>query len=552
MSTITLRQALGVLAKSSPFSVSTVSQRAKDVYDELKAYLYVEQDIERDFKKLLTSVRSNEIIFLCGSSGDGKSEILTRAYETYHNKFRFHLDATHSFQPHQSAIEALDQLFDEAIADPRPLVLGINIGMLANFAKEGASRHHYIRTVIEGFLERGYRSFDRDDDSCAFERFHFLDFEQYPKFQFSQDAEGYSEFVRYLFSRLTLQDDSNLFYLLAKPQMQSGADAQLLANYRLLAMPSVQEVIITNLFKARLYKDQFVTTRALLDLLHHLLLGPGYLFDNLFSGSDNELVARLEEFDPALLHTRALDQFVLRYELALPDPELDAFLQTLAELGIQFSAERETAGEAASMIRLFYLLQHQSLGNDYHQQFSADFAESLLSSYAQVWMRHSDYDGSNELKLALRPFYMNELISAVFRYANRNAPELEKGEWFLGQFGSVKLAASITIKADFTRVHFERVEKVSQFQTFIKVADRQGEYELKPIAINLNLFELIWRLNRGYCPNKYDKNAIVLLDEIVDQISEVARRSPILKFYESGKSYSASLDDGMIAVSGVI
>ena len=204
------------------------------------------------------------------------------------------------------------------------------------------------------------------------------------------------------------------------------------------------------------------------------------------------------------------------------------------------------------MIRLFYLLQHQSLGNDYHQQFSADFAESLLSSYAQVWMRHSDYDGSNELKLALRPFYMNELISAVFRYANRNAPELEKGEWFLGQFGSVKLAASITIKADFTRVHFERVEKVSQFQTFIKVADRQGEYELKPIAINLNLFELIWRLNRGYCPNKYDKNAIVLLDEIVDQISEVARRSPILKFYESGKSYSASLDDGMIAVSGVI
>lgn len=217
MSTITLRQALGVLAKSSPFSVSTVSQRAKDVYDELKAYLYVEQDIERDFKKLLTAVRSNEIIFLCGSSGDGKSEILTRAYETYHNKFRFHLDATHSFQPHQSAIEALDQLFDEAIADPRPLVLGINIGMLANFAKEGASRHHYIRTVIDGFLDSGYRSFDRDDDSCAFERFHFLDFEQYPKFQFcQQDAEGYSEFVRHLFSRLTQQDDSNLFYLLGK------------------------------------------------------------------------------------------------------------------------------------------------------------------------------------------------------------------------------------------------------------------------------------------------------------------------------------------------
>ena len=186
MGTLTLRQALGVLAKSSPFSVSTVSQRAKDVYDELKAYLYVEQDIERDFKKLLTSVRSNEIIFLCGSSGDGKSEILARAYETYHNKFRFHLDATHSFQPHQSAIEALDQLFDEAIADPRPLVLGINIGMLANFAKEGASRHHYIRTVIDGFLESGYRSFDRDDAPVLSSAFIFSILNSIRSFNFAR------------------------------------------------------------------------------------------------------------------------------------------------------------------------------------------------------------------------------------------------------------------------------------------------------------------------------------------------------------------------------
>lgn len=552
MSTITLRQALGVLAKSSPFSVSTVTERKKDTYDDLKSYLYVEQDIERDFRKLLTSVRGNEVIFLCGSSGDGKSEILTRYYDKYRHNFRFHLDATHSFQPHQSAIEALDELFDQASKDSKPLVLGINIGMLANYAKEGAERHLPVRGVIERFLEQGQRTHDLNHEACAFEHFHFLDFEQYPKFQFSHEQKGYSKFVRELLQRLTRQDETNLFYVLAEADKSSAKDARVLANFRLLSKTSVQEVIITNLFKTRLYKDQFITTRALLDLLHHLLLGPGYLFDNLFGGSDNELILRLGEFDPALLHTRDLDQFVLRYELGLPDEELDVFLATVARMGIQFSSGRERVGEASSLIRLFYLLRHQTLGNNYHKHFIEDFDEKLLDKYAQVWLQHSDYDGTPDHKSQLRPFYVNDLISAVFRYANRNAPELEKGEWFLGQFGTVKLAAPISIKPDFARIRSERMEKSSQFQAYLKVEDKRGERDLTPIAINMNLFELLWRLNRGYRPNKYDKSAIVLLDEIVDQITEVARRCPVLRFYEAGKSYSASLDDGMIAISGVM
>ncbi|MGU5559973.1 hypothetical protein ACV1C9_23265, partial [Aeromonas caviae] len=36
VSPVTLRKALGVLAKSSPFSVKTTSDRPRDVYDDLK------------------------------------------------------------------------------------------------------------------------------------------------------------------------------------------------------------------------------------------------------------------------------------------------------------------------------------------------------------------------------------------------------------------------------------------------------------------------------------------------------------------------------------
>jgi DNA phosphorothioation-dependent restriction protein DptF len=72
---------------------------------------------------------TNSHIFLCGSSGDGKPEILKHYYESYSNKFRFHLDATHAFKPDQSKIDALDQLLDKHHQSEKPLVIEINVEM---------------------------------------------------------------------------------------------------------------------------------------------------------------------------------------------------------------------------------------------------------------------------------------------------------------------------------------------------------------------------------------------------------------------------------------
>jgi DNA phosphorothioation-dependent restriction protein DptF len=540
MTTMTLRAALSVLAKSSPFSVRTVSRREKDDFDVLKEQLFVEQDIERDFAKILSSLKDNEIVFLCGSSGDGKSEILTRYYEEFGGKYCFHLDATHSFAPHQSAIEALDELFDKRKADAKPLIVGINIGMLANFAKEGAERHADVIEVIERFLAHGV---------CFGFGMHFLDFENYPKFEFSKSGGTYSEFAKRLMCNLTRQNEENLFYRFACEAEAEGEDLRLVANFKLLGIESVQDVIITQLFKARLIKDQFITTRALLDLLHHILLGPDYLFDNLYVGEGNELVQRLADFDPARIHTQALDQFVLRYELALPDPELDEFIEDLAGEHIYFERQGENGSKAASLIRLFSLIRDEALGNSYHQRYRREFDESLLLDYAHVWTLHKDYSGSTEMKIELRRFYTNELIAAVQRYANRNAPELImiKDELFLGEFGTVKLTAPVELKGNYEAIQRCHEVKSVYFLAQLKVFEKP----IKPIEVSLNLFELLYKLNRGYRPNKYDKNAIVLLDEIVEKVSEVAKLQSSLKFYEDERVYVAKLDDDMIAIGGV-
>lgn len=545
MSGITLRKALGVLAKSSSFSVTTMTDRQKDVFDDLKKQLFVRQEIETDLCKHLDACDSEQIIFLCGSSGDGKSEILTRCYEQYSNRFDFHLDATHSFAPRESSIDALNELFDKYNKNSRPLLVGINTGMLANYAKEGDERHHNIRSAIESFLsgktENG--KYYQKGNCC------FFDFEHYPKFHFDEEKQ-YSSFIKKLLINLTREDDNNLFYIIAQRDELAGHELDVVANFKLLSKPGVQDVLITQLFKVRLIKDQFVTTRALLDLIHHLLLGPGYLFDNLFEGEENELVRKIAEFDPASLHTHDLDQFILRYELGLTGSSLDDFLAALRLQHIDFDRRDTKKGEASSLIRLFWLLRHESLGNDYHQQFADFFSESLLEHYAQIWHLHKNYTADSEQKKLLNRFYASELIAGIQRYANRKAPELsmQKEEFFLGEFGGVKITAPVELMPNWDAIRNKHTAHSTGFDVYLKV----GENPLLPVHIGLNLFELLNKLNNGYRPNKYDKNAIVLLDEIVELIAEQAKSSNEIKFYDGRKKvYRAKAYDDMITISGM-
>lgn len=547
MSTITLRKALRVLAKSSSLSVTTEIDREKDVFDELKKQLFVEQEIERDLQKYLDVVKPGEIIFLCGSSGDGKSEILTRCKSDlrYQNKFNFHLDATHSFGPRQSAIDALNDLFDNHNQQSRPLLIGINTGMLANFAREGSESHKELRSIIDKFLsvkQEGNRPYQVNNYS-------FFDFEDYPKFLFNENKQ-YSPFIKSLLKNLTQNEDDNLFQVIFRKEEQINPHLTEVANFKLLCMPGVQDVLITQLFKARLIKDQFVTTRTLLDFLHYLLMGPGYLFDNLFTVAENELIKKISDFDPARLHTYELDQFVLRYELGLIDPELDEFLTALESLHIKFDRQCIKSGDASSLIRLFWLLQYESLGNDYHQKFSSFFNETLFERYSEIWHLHKNYTANAEQKKLLNRFYIFELIAGIQRYANRKAPELsmQKEEFFLGEFGGVKITAPVEIKPNWEAICNKHTAHPTGFDVHLKV----GQNSLPPVHIGLNLFELLYKLNNGYRPNKYDKNSIVLLDELVELITGQAKSSREINFYDGGlRVYRAKADDDMIAISGM-
>ncbi|WP_230431902.1 DNA phosphorothioation-dependent restriction protein DptF [Plesiomonas shigelloides] len=513
------KQALSILSKSSPYAVSTERDLNQDDLAKYKRYIYIETEIEADFEKVLLSAKPTQIIFLCGSSGDGKSEILTRYSQKHQATHDFHLDATHSFNPSQTAIQALDERFTEFKQSNKPLVVGINVGMLGNYAEDGSEEHSDIKTVVRNFL------------SCKRskipEHYVFLDFEDYPKFIF--DAEGYaSDFVQKFLEKLTAQTLDNPFYVLYDKELKSRGHTRLTANYALLSRSAVQKSLIGLLLNARLIKDQFLTARALLDFIFQLLATDGYLFDNLFAGSDNELLSRVQGFDPSNLHSRTVDEFVLQHGLGIEDELFSAFRAKINEIGF-FEVK-----DATSFLRLFYLLRGDNeLSNEFVTRIQNEFTNNLVETYASIWMLHRDFDGSGKMRKELGRFYKDTLIAALHRYCNRHAPILDKDEYLVSEINGYKTAVSLEVKPDFSAIQNNTLEKIGTFTAYLQVDDQL----LKPIPISVRLLELLVKISQGYRPNKHDKNAVLLLDEALEQILAVAKKKKTLFILKGDKRY---------------
>lgn len=65
------------LSKSSPQAVFTQKSNINSEAQDISDYLYIETEIENYYKDLLEkNISQRVVIFLCGSSGDGKVAII--------------------------------------------------------------------------------------------------------------------------------------------------------------------------------------------------------------------------------------------------------------------------------------------------------------------------------------------------------------------------------------------------------------------------------------------------------------------------------------------
>ena len=401
--------------------------------------------------------------------------------------------------------------------------------MLGNYAQEGKAT--VITESINAFLNK----------KPTPENHIYLNFEDYPKFTLEIDGHT-SKFAKDLLQKITAKNGNLIRQHFDKELQKQSPDKKLCANYKLLEREEVQDVIIDLLFKARLMKDQFLTARALLDFIFHLLAGPGYLFDNLFKKGDNELSNIISDFDPSIKRTQKIDKFILSHSLQLPDTEFEAYKTALTDLDIRRGQKAE------SYLRLFYLLRKSDYGNEYNKQFTNDFDEHLIDNYSEVWHLHTSFENTTEQKEKLRQFYRHTAINAIHKYNNRNAPKLAKGEFFISEHNGYFLASSLELKADIKTINNTYEKDTSFFTAYFRVGDKTLS-----LMVNINLLNLMQRIVAGYRPNKHDKNTVVLLDELVEEITDIANSEDTLYIVGKGQELYkiTNVDNEDFEVSGL-
>ncbi len=516
------RKTLDTLSRSSAQAVSTPDNRNSS---KEKDYLYIETDIETRFKEAVQNTRNpHQIIFLCGSSGDGKSEILTRCYEMYSDRFHFHFDATHSYDRNKNAIDTLNDAFDRHKADHKPMVVGINTGMMFNYADCGAEQHEDIKKSFCAYLG--------EDKSSPCTDHLFLNFEDYPKYQLTDDVL-LSPFIKKLLIRLTAADDSNPFYQAWKREVSSGQDLVLHRNYRMLQEESVQDVIINTLLKVHLKNDFFLTARTILDFVHHILTSRNYLFDNLFTSTKTDLLKALQQFDPCTVRSHEIDMFMIQSSLEFDDPEFQSFQASVTE----WINPALITKKPGSWVRLFYLLQKINIGNNFHQSFKEIFRNELFEAYIHVWRLHNQYQGNSDERKELRNFYKNELVNALLVFANRFAPNLSrKNQLFLNDYNGYQVSAEAKISGNIKQIEYahNRSSTLGHFNACLKL----GKNDLAPFPVSVNFFSLIRKINQGYRPNRHDKNNLVILEEIIEIIIGRIRNSDTLYIQKQDESWT--------------
>ncbi|MFC3701095.1 DNA phosphorothioation-dependent restriction protein DptF [Reinekea marina] len=544
-----LEQALSILSKASPLAVTTSGEIENPELKKLKDYLYVKTDIEADFKATLDELDSGQIVFLCGSSGDGKSEILTRYEGNYKNRVDFHLDATHSFEPNQTAIEALNDRFRQQVTTRRPLVVGINIGMMANYEREGDDEFHEIKSAIRKFL----KSPNKNNPPFGNGRFYFLNFEAYSKFEF-EEARVSAPHMQALIGRVVADDQNNAFRSFFNKALgevdKKNADnvtKKLVSNYLILREKGVQKTIIELLLNARIREDQFITTRMLLDFIHQLIAGGGHIWNNLFSESENELTCAISTFDPSVKRTKKVDTFILNLSLKLPNPEYEEFRD---EVHKKYQIDNRGKVNPSSIIRQVFLFKNANISSTFTKNLCVDFQDESEFVYRQAWNLHNSDALEPEERKKLKIFYENVIFRSINLYANRNAPDLPSGEVYLSTNGSYKIAAETKFKPNFNEITEYQPSDIHSFNLLFTVNKKPVE----EIPMNVNLLSVMMQINNGLKPNKFDKNSVVVIDELVSKISTQLSSADELHIYGTDNQrikVSYSEEDQEIEVGGL-
>jgi DNA phosphorothioation-dependent restriction protein DptF len=257
-----------------------------------------------------------------------------------------------------------------------------------------------------------------------------------------------------------------------------------------------------------------MTARSFLDFIYHLLCGKGYLFENLFSAGDNELLKSIKASDPTSIRCEVVDDFILKFGLRIKSPELENFKD---EVKKNFKVKNIRSYEP--FLQLFYILQYSDR-YDIVATFKDVFLNKKLIDFIKIHYLHSmsSYDYTKDDENELKEFYKKVITSAIHKFMNLNIFNLKNDEFFIKKYNDFYFILNSRLRIDLSRIKKTKNKSFSSFNIYLKLDDD----ELPEFPTSINFITLLEKINKGYRPNKSDKGTVIILEELVEKIKTAA------------------------------
>lgn len=556
-----LIQELSKLKESSKEAVEGLN-----TFSDFKKYMHITRDAQNELEDLILKANDAsgaQLILVCGSVGDGKSHIISYFKDKYPNEmknFTLHNDATESLEPSKTSMDTLNDVLDN-FSDEKvkisneKFILAINLGTLNNFIdSDYGDRFEYLREYVKEkkILETtiANNSFDLDKP------FQFVNFSDYHIFTL-KNGNVNSNYVKSLINKVTDKSEVNVFYKSYKNnciRCKNCDRCPVKANYEFLSNEEVQNSIVKLLVQCIIKKKIIVSTRALLNFLYELIIARSYVDVNspmfkdkigklnnldyiksltpniIFNHKDLSFIFEaLNTIDPLNTRNVNVDDFIIKFNnstdiMSFFKEYIDyptGYLANLNDVDFEITEDKKIKYELLKLfIRSYYLC---GKGNVF--SLNDEIYDNFIR-YMYLW---------NKGDKSIRKTLYSEVRDGILKWNG----EAEKGHIniFIGKNQiKYKTSEEIDLKIDISNIPSNDEVELIKFVTTLDVRYKNdsvnGSYG---IEIDYLLFELLSKVNKGYRPNKKDKNHFINFIEFINKIESVGSQKDSLTFVEKNR-----------------
>lgn len=518
---------LNRLRKSSSDSIDNVEK-----FDEFKKYMHVTRKAEEDLKSILRKVNATDkktLVLLCGSAGDGKSHLLSYLKNSDEENliadYVIFNDATESSAPSMTAIQTLNTLLD-AFKDNnldipgKNIILAINLGVLSNFIEsEFGEEFSTLRKYVEKNNILTTQINDNEfDDASHFQHVSFSDYHMY-----SLTAEGiHAGYIEKIFEKVFSEDQENVFFQSYQKDCSVCSLVQkcpVKKNYEYLMTKKRQKYVAELLVKTTIRDKVILTTREILNFIYDILVSQNFSFTK-FQKLLVDDAAYFKEFikqiTPALIFDSA-DVTVLMNILRKYDP-----LLIRSEKADFTAISYYVSSDVTSDInKAFMSVPYKDIICDSGMVAKVNEDKALKSGLFNLKVRIQYIDEENEVDEIYRRYILDlymfnagkkkklgQLYNMVEKGVTQWCGSDEEGNLCLeDRHSEFSLYEKVKFQESIEHIpQPDETEELQRFITSVVTAFKNPDGDIIYLDIDYSLYELIYRLNKGYIQTADDRN----------------------------------------------